>query len=81
MENLPEILEKDRILVIVKPNSKKTRINSFDEKRDALKIDLSAPAHEGKANKELICFLHKKTKRQARILRGLKSKEKVVELF
>jgi hypothetical protein len=81
METLPEILKRSKIIVIVKPNSKKTKIASVDEDREALKIELRAPAHEGKANRELISFLHKLTRKQVRIVRGLKSKEKAVELL
>ena len=93
MENLPDenlaenglaklngLFNRKRFLVIVKPNAKKTRIVGVDDSRDSVRIEVSAPASKGRANKELVRFLHKVTKKKVRIVKGLKSKEKLVEL-
>ncbi len=66
--------------VRVIPNAKK---NAVSEERGKLKVHVSAPALDGKANKAMIEVLaeHFKTKKSdVRIVRGEKSREKVVEI-
>ncbi len=69
-----------RIKVI--PNSK---VNKIVERQDNfLKIKLTAPAHEGKANKALVNFLaqeFKLAKNKIKIISGEKSREKVIEFI
>lgn len=80
--------------VIVKTNSKRSEISdiaqpqastqserSKGETIPVYKISLKAKPIEGEANKELIKFLRKEFKQQARIVSGFKSKEKLIELF
>jgi len=67
-----------RIKVV--PNAKQ---NKLVEEPGRLKVYLTAPAVEGKANKALIEFLaeHLRTRKSnISIIRGLKSREKVVEI-
>lgn len=62
------------------PNAKK---NNVSEEQGKLKVHISAPAIDGKANKALIKVLaeHFKIKKNyIRIIKGTKSKEKVVEI-
>ncbi len=62
------------------PNSKKS---SISRENNELKIHLTAPAVEGKANKALIEFLanHFKTKKsKIRIIKGEKSRNKVIQI-
>lgn len=62
------------------PNAKKEQIK---EEGNRLKVYLNAPALEGKANKALIGFLasHFNVKKSyVAILRGEKTREKVVEI-
>ena len=69
------------IKVKVIPNSKLNKI--IEQKDDFLKIKLTAPAHEGKANKALINFLSqefKTAKSKIKIIAGEKSKEKTILL-
>ncbi len=66
--------------VIVKPNARENKILGYDAERKAYRISIAAPAKDNKANKELIKFLHKQTGKQARIVKGLTSRIKVVEL-
>ena len=67
------------IEITVKPNTKKSEILS--ESPNKLKIALAAPAHEGKANQELIQFLKKVKGWQTRILKGKTSKTKIVQIM
>lgn len=63
------------------PNSK---INKIVERKDNyLKIKLTAPAHEGKANKALIKFLSlyfKVAKNKIALVSGEKSHEKIISM-
>jgi uncharacterized protein (TIGR00251 family) len=64
--------------VRVKPNSPKTRIVS--ETDSELIVEVAAPAENNKANIELIKFLSKKFSKNVRIIRGLKSKKKLISV-
>lgn len=66
------------IKVTVKPKSQKTEV--LEQGEDFYKIAIKAPPDKGKANKELVKFLHKITKKRVTIVSGLKSKEKMVRL-
>ncbi len=62
------------------PNAKK---NNVSEEQGKFKVRVSAPAVDGKANKTLIKVLaeyFKIKKNDVRIIKGLKSREKVVEI-
>jgi len=63
------------------PNSK---INKIVKKTETfIKIKLTAPAHDGKANKALIKFLSRYFKiaqNKIQIISGLKSREKKIKL-
>ncbi|MFH1406573.1 MAG: DUF167 domain-containing protein [Candidatus Omnitrophota bacterium] len=68
------------INVRVVPNAKK---NEVKKENNLYKIYLSAPAREGKANKLLVEILADEfsvRKSQVRIIRGEKSRDKIVEI-
>lgn len=70
-----------RLCVQVLPNAKKSEVVGLHD--DVLKIRLKAQPIEGQANDELIRFIAaqiKVPKKQISILRGLTSRQKVVEL-
>jgi len=69
------------INVRVIPNAKK---NNVSEEEGKLKVHVSAPAVDDKANKAVIKVLaeyFKIKKKDVRIIKGAKSREKVVEVF
>ncbi|MBW2994792.1 DUF167 domain-containing protein [Candidatus Woesearchaeota archaeon] len=68
-----------QIKVKVKPGAKKTEILGFEN--NFLVIKIKSMPQKGKANEELIKFLKKQFNKQARIIKGEKSKEKIIELF
>ncbi|HDK27145.1 MAG TPA: YggU family protein [Candidatus Atribacteria bacterium] len=68
------------IKVILKPNSTKNRIIKFDSEKNAYRIEIKAPAQENKANLELIKFLSRSLKKDVKIIKGLKSKEKLIKI-
>ena len=69
-----------KIKVRVVPRAKKELV---EPREDGLKVYLKAPALEGKANKRLIEILagHFKVKKyNVNIIKGLKSREKTIEI-
>jgi len=66
--------------VHVKPNSSKNEIVNFDKDNNLLVVKIAAVPDKDKANKELIKFLSKKLKKKVNILKGLKSREKLISL-
>ena len=68
------------VTVKVVPNAKKNSVSICGEK---LKVYVKSPAVDGKANKMLIEVLSdffKVKKRDITIIRGVKSREKIVEI-
>lgn len=68
------------INIRVIPNAKK---NDVSEEEGKLKVRVKAPAVGGKANKaliELLAEFFKTKKKDIRIIRGEKSREKVIEV-
>ncbi|MBU0662439.1 YggU family protein [Candidatus Micrarchaeota archaeon] len=73
------MLEKGLSLAVeVKTGAKCAGLLGFNRDTGALKIALKAKPIEGKANRELIKVLEKKFGKNARIVRGLKSRKKEV---
>lgn len=72
---------KSSFKIIVKPNSPKNQIKSYDKERNAYKVNIKAPAEKNKANKEIIKFFSKLLKKKVKIIKGLKSKNKVLNVF
>ncbi len=71
------MIEKIIITVNVKPNKAKFKVY---KKEDKIIAEIPEKAEKGKANKELIRMFEKKLKCKARILKGIKSKQKTIEL-
>ena len=69
------------LAVDVKPNKRESRIISIDPVRRTAVVEVAAPAHEGRANKELLRFLKKTFKRQVRLVAGEKSSAKLVRFY
>jgi len=67
------------ITIKVKPNASETKIISQSE--NEFIIAIAAPPEQNKANIELIKFLSKHFKTDVKIIRGLKSKTKIVKVL
>ena len=74
-------MSSNRIHVKVKPNAPQTKILEHNPATNAYLIALKAPPQEGKANQELIKFLSKTLKKKVKIVSGLRSKNKLIELY
>ena len=74
------LIKEKTFKVLIKPNSKESKIIGFDQARKAYKIAIKAKAQDNKANIELIKFLSKKLRKKVSIKSGLKSREKLIEI-
>lgn len=79
-ENITRFIKNNRLKLLVKPNSPKTKILEWNESKQALRVAVSAPADKNKANIEIIKFFTKLLKKQVRIQSGLASKVKVLKI-
>ncbi len=75
---ISDFLKSGKLKILVKANSEKDEILGWDDGRLALRVAISAPAEDNKANIAVIKFFSKLAKKQVRILSGLKSKEKIL---
>ncbi len=69
-----------KIQVKVIPNSKQAKV---EKNETGLRVKVNAPAKEGKANKRLVEILAKyfsRPKSSIKIIRGLNSKKKLIEI-
>lgn len=69
---------ENRLRVIVRSNAPKTEIVGWDASRQELRVNIKAPPEKNKANKEIIRFFSKLTKKKAYIMAGARSKKKVL---
>ena len=74
-------IKKSRFKIIVKTKANKNELFGFDREKQAYKLNIKAVPEKGKANKEITKFLSKLFKKKVRIISGLKSKEKIIEVL
>lgn len=68
------------IKAIVKTNAGKSEIVSYDEEKKAYRVAVKAQPEKGKANQEVLKLFRKKFKKEAKIISGFTSKEKLLRL-
>lgn len=78
MDHTDFFINNSSFLVKARADAPKTLIRKIE--KDIVFLDIHAPAQDNKANKEIVKFLSKLTKRHVRIIRGLSSKEKLIVL-
>ena len=76
--NLSNYLKNNLLKIKVIPNSKKTELL---EKEGQLRLYLKAVPEKGKANQELIKFFKKGFGLKVEIVKGEKSREKVLKVY
>ena len=74
-------IKEKKFKVIVKPNSRESKIEKYDSERSAYIISVRARPEDNKANIELIKFLSRELKAKARIVSGFRGKEKIIQLM
>jgi len=67
-----------KINIKVKPNSSRQELIKLSS--DAYLANIKSPPEKNQANFELIKLLKKKFGRQAKIIKGLSSKNKIIEI-
>jgi len=67
-----------KINIIVKANAKE---NSIIKEEDLYKVSVKARAEDNKANIEVIKLLKKYFNKKVRIVSGLRSKRKIIEIL
>jgi uncharacterized protein len=78
--NTIDYFKKDILKIIVRAGASKNEIIGYDEARQALKVNIKAPAENNRANVEIIKFFSKETRRGIKIISGLTSKKKILKL-
>lgn len=73
-------ISKEFLRIIVKPNSAKNEIVKFDKEKQAYRVNIKEKAEKNKANKEIVKFFSKLLKKKVRIMKGLKSREKILKV-
>lgn len=73
-------IQGKRFKIIVKPSSRENKIENFDSQKNAYRISIKAKPQGNKANIEIIKFLTKLLKKKVKIIAGLKSREKIIEI-
>jgi len=71
----------DVLKVLAKPGKKETRIIRYDPEREALVVEVGAPAEDNKANVEIVKFFSKLLKRNVDIKSGHTSKQKMLRII
>ncbi|MFH2028308.1 MAG: DUF167 domain-containing protein [Nanoarchaeota archaeon] len=73
-------IKEDIFNIIVKANSSRNEILGYDKEKGAYRVSIKAKAEDNKANIGIIKFFSKLLKKRVKIIRGLKSKEKVIRV-
>ena len=66
--------------IIVKPNSPKNEVIGFDKEKKAYRVRIHVKPEDNKANIEIVKFFSKLLKKKVKIIKGLKSREKVIKI-
>ena len=74
-------IKEKRFSVIIRANSNENKIERFDATRGAYIVSIKAKPIDNKANIELIKFLSKELKANVRLVSGLKSRKKIIEIM
>ena len=75
---IDECIKNNSLKIIAKTSSPKTEKASWDKEKNALRVNVHAEPEKGKANREIIKFFSKLTKKKVKIASGLTSKQKLL---
>lgn len=78
--NIEQFISNNHLFIIAKPNSSKTEIVSWDEKKKALRVNVKAKPENNEANVEITKFFTKLLKKKVSIKSGARSKEKLLKI-
>ncbi|MBN2052450.1 YggU family protein [Candidatus Woesearchaeota archaeon] len=78
MINPADYIKDNSLRIIVKPGKKQNYVLGYDLEREAVIVEIKAPAQDNKANKEVIKYFYKLLKRHVKIKSGYTSHVKVL---
>ena len=81
LEEIKKHIINKTLSLIVKPSSPKNEILGWDEERKAIRVSIAAAPDKDKANKEVIKYFSKILGQRVTIKKGMRSKEKVIEII
>lgn len=81
MKTIKEVDDGILVDIEVSTRSNKFEITGYDEWRDRIEIRIKSPPLRGKANKEIINEFEKLTKKDVKIISGIKSQRKTLKIF
>jgi len=79
--DVSKFILNNSISIIVRPNASKNEILAYDEAKKALRVAIAAVPDKNKANKEIIKFFSKLLGKKVVIKKGLRSRNKVLEII
>ena len=80
MIDFNELKQKKIIKIIVKPNSNENKIVKYDQNKEAYIVNIKANPVKNEANKAVIKYFSKLLKKKVNIIKGLKSKKKILSV-
>lgn len=81
MINPSDYIRGGYLRILVKPGKKKNYVLGYDYEKQALIVEIKAPAEQNKANKEVIKFFSKLLKKRVKIKSGYTNKVKVLVVY
>jgi len=73
-------IKENPFKIIVKPNSNKNEVIGYDGERGAYRVNIKAKPEDNKANIEVIKFLSRLLNKQVRIVKGFRSRSKLIDV-
>ncbi len=73
-----DIKDKPSVNIIVKPNSKKNQVKSYDKDKEAYIVEIKAEPEKGKANIAVVKLFSKITGKKVKIVSGMTSRKKML---
>jgi len=67
--------------ILVKPSSPISKVIGWDESKKALRVAIKAVPDKDKANKEVVKFFSKMLGKKVEIIKGMRSREKVLRVL
>ena len=67
--------------ILVKPSSPISKVIGWDESKKALRVAIKAVPDKDKANKEVVKFFSKMLVKKVEIIKGMRSREKVLRVL
>jgi hypothetical protein len=71
----------ENLKISVTPNAKQTKLVNDSKDNKIYKFFVKAPPEKNKANIEIVKYFTKLSKKKVKIIKGLKSREKILKFY